>query len=208
MRVLIFIGALLIMLGGCAKESRTPLPQDVAQKFWSAMVEGDIKEAKSYTIRGRVEEPLFDLKLLSAKVEGARVINGRAFVPTSVTFAIPAGSADVSDCNATFDTELLKIEGKWLVDETVTSQNYDKALQNSIAECGSKILEGALKRGLENFEEVKKELQKSFMGVSKELQKSFRELQKELQESLKRIQKGLEEEPSELPKPQEEGEKI
>ncbi len=207
MRLFLVLSAIVILLGGCAKIEESSLPQPVAQKFWSAMVEGDIKEAKSLTVRGRIEEPFLDVELKKAEIEGARVVNGRAFVPTTLKFVVPVESVKISECNASFDTELLKIEGRWLVDDVVTMENYDKALQSAVASCSSKLLEDALKRGLQSFDEVKKELEKSFFGISKEFEKSFKMLQKELQESLEKMQKELEKEPSKLPEPSE-GDKI
>ncbi|WP_457599704.1 hypothetical protein [Hydrogenimonas sp.] len=196
-----------LLLGGCGLTREVPLPQQTAQSFWDAMVRGDRQEAKALTIRGRLGEPLLKVRLERVTVAGARVVGGRAFVPTTLFFAIPVDGAQGVECNATMETELLEVRGRWLIDDAVTMEAYDKALQKGTATCTSKIVEKAFEQGLERFESVKKELERGFFDFAREFQESFRSLQKELNETLRRLQKEPGMEPSELPKPQE-GERI
>ena len=205
-----FFAAVIFMflLGGCAKHEERSLPQQSAQKFWDAMVKGDLKLAKAMTIRGRLDEPLLKVELSDVEVTGARVVQGRAFVPTHLRFRIPLDSLKDAECNATMETELLKVEGRWLIDDVVTMQNYDEALQKGAAQCTSKMLQKALQKGMKNFESVKKEVEQGLFGIAKEFEKSFKQMQEQLQESLERMQKELQKEPPpKLPEPQE-GQKI
>lgn len=205
MRWSIVIMAVLVFFGGCQK-SQAPLPQSVAREFWSAMQQGDLKHAKALTVRGRVDEPLFKVKLLKTETEGARVVKGRAFVPVVLFFENPVDRS-AGECNTTVDTELLKIEGEWLVDDAVTMQNYNDALKNGVAECASRAIGRAVAEGVESFESVKKELEENFQGIAEELGKSFEAIQEELLDSLKRIQRELQKEPPKLPEPAE-GDRI
>ncbi len=208
MRALVAALVSVFLLGGCAKHEERILPQQSAQKFWDAMAKGDLKLAKAMTIRGRLEEPLLKVELLDAEATGARMVQGRAFVPTHLRFRIPFDSLKSAECNATMETELLKVEGRWLIDDVVTMQNYDEALQKGAAQCTSKMLQKALQKGMKNFESVKKELEREFFGIAKEFEKSFKQMQEQLRESLERMQKELHKEPPpKLPEPQE-GQKI
>ncbi len=207
MRALFSAVIFMFLLGGCAKHEERSLPQQSAQKFWNAMVNGDLKLAKAMTIRGRLDEPLLKVELSDAKVTGARVVQGRAFVPTHLRFRIPLDSLRDVECNATMETELLKVEGRWLIDDVVTMQNYDEALQRGAAQCTSKMLQKAMQKGMKNFESLKKELEREFFGMAKEFEKSFKDMRERLRESMDRIQKELQKEPPKLPEPQE-GQKI
>ncbi|WP_457592651.1 hypothetical protein [Hydrogenimonas sp.] len=206
MRGVIAVTLFLLVLGGCGTKRETSLPQDTARKFWSAMVQGDTIQAKALTVRGRLEEPLLKVKFLRAEVKGARVVDGRAFVPAVLFFANPVDRS-AGECNATVETDLLNIEGRWLVDDVVTMENLDKALRKALAKCTSKAVEKAVEKGVESFESVKKELQKNFSDIAKELGETFQTIQKELKESLDRMQKELQKEPPRLPEPAE-GDKI
>ncbi|BBG65454.1 hypothetical protein NNO_0751 [Hydrogenimonas sp.] len=205
-----YAAALLLfaaLLGGCAKREQSQSPQSVALKYWQAVKEGDMRLAKSMTIRGSMEEPLIKAELLDVKVSGARVVNGRAFVPTGFSFRLPVDSFKNIECNSTMDTELLKVEGRWLIDDVVTMRNYDRAVQEGTAACTSGLLKDALKKGMKSFESVKKELEEGFSGVAKEFEKSFKDIQKQLQKSLEQLQRELSKERPELPEP-EKGQKI
>ncbi len=206
MRWMIVIAVSLLLFGGCAEKRQTSLPQSTAEKFWSAMAAGDLPQAKALTLRGRLEEPLLKVKLTRVEMRGARAVDGRAFVPVRLFFANPVDPA-AQECNTTVETELLKIEGRWVVDDVVTMQNYDKALRKGLAKCTSKIVERALEKGVENFESVKKELQENFSDIAKEFEETFKTIQKELKESLQRIQKELQKEQPKLPEPAE-GDRI
>jgi DNA-binding Lrp family transcriptional regulator len=201
------VAAALLLLGGCAAKPKEAPPHSVAQRFWDAIVHDDLQAAKACTIRGKIEERVWiKVKLKRVVTRDARIVNGRAFVPTTLVFTLPVESVASKECNTTMETELLKIEGRWLVDEIVTMENYEDALHKGVAACTSMMLEEAIDKGLEHYEALQKELQKNLMEFEKTFERTIRELQQRLQKSLEQMQKRMTP-PSQLPEPQE-SEKI
>ncbi|BDY12250.1 hypothetical protein [Hydrogenimonas cancrithermarum] len=201
------VAAALFLLGGCAAKPKEMPPHSVAQHFWGAIVHDDLQAAKAYTVRGKIEErALGKVKLKRVVTREARIVNGRAFVPTTLVFTLPVESVASKECNTTMDTELLKIEGRWLVDEIVTMENYEDALHKGVAVCTSIMLEKAIDKGLEHYETLQKELQKNLMEFEKTFEETIEELQRRLQKSIEQMQKRMTPSPR-LPEPQE-GEKI
>ncbi|WP_300366862.1 hypothetical protein [Hydrogenimonas sp.] len=207
----LFIAGLLLLVG-CTSKPGTTTPQEVAGEFWNAVIRGDGRAAKALTVRQRIETKTV-IKVVLKRVEtlGTRVVNGRAFVPTRLIFTIPLESLKSNECNATFDTELLKVEGRWLVDDIVTMENYRKSVDERVVVCGAKMLDMAIDESLEEFELFRKELGKESEELGRVIQKSMKKWKEEIIEMLRQMQKSLEElePPAEPPKSlPEKGERI
>jgi uncharacterized protein YukE len=156
-------------------------PNGVTQKFWNAMVDSDIRTAKSFTIRSKIKRSsLLKVKLKGVELKEAKVINGHAFVPTTIFFTIPIEAVEDKECNITMDTELLKVEGRWLVDDIVTMESYNSALKDGLASCSAKILEDAVGLGKEQYEELQKKLKKSYEKFGDSLESIKESLKKSL----------------------------
>ncbi len=207
MRISVYLFAVALLLVGCGTTREVPLPQQTAERFWNAMVRGDERQAKALTIRGRLGEPLLKVRLERVTIAGARVVEGRAFVPTRLFFSLPLEGTEGVECNATMETELLEVQGRWLVDDLVTMEAYDKALRKGTAACTSKIVEKRVEEGLERFESVKRELERDFFDFARVFQEGFRSLQRELNQTLRRLQREPEGEHPPLSDPKE-GERI
>gem|GEM_PF-1434762 len=206
----ILIFSMLLVTSGCARQNPENLPQNVAKKFWDAMAAGDMKEAKALTIRSEIEakKPL-GIHVVRVDTGLAKVVRGRAFVPTVIYFHLPVKKISEQECNATMDTELLKVDGVWLVDDVVTMKNYDNAVKKGVADCSARLLEKSIEKGLKEYEELQKSLQENFKMYKKTFKNSFEKLQKALQKSVQELQKELQEsdENVTLPPPQK-GQRI
>ena len=212
MRVINIALLLLLLFAGCQSRTQTAAPQQVAKRFWNAVIGGDERMAKAQTIRQRIDAGLpIRVRPERAEIEGARVIDGRAFVPTRIFFTIPIDNIASHECNATFDTELLNVEGRWLVDDIVTMENYRKGVEEGAVACGARMLDKTIQEGIREFEKFQKQLGNQSRELGETLKKSMQIWQRQMIEALKKMQKELEkgepapEEPRSLP---EKGERI
>ncbi|WP_201353545.1 hypothetical protein [Hydrogenimonas urashimensis] len=201
-----------LLFAGCETKPPASTPQQVAQTFWHAMKNGDRRMAKALTVRQRIDDaPPFRIELENVRAKGTRVIDGRAFVPTAVTFTIPIGKKASAECNATFDTELLKVQNRWLVDDIVTMENYKEGVEKGAIACGTKLLDETLREGVEAFEKFQKELGNESRKLQERWKKTMQIWRQEMLEALKGLQQELEKGPQKrdehLPSPKK-GERI
>lgn len=208
---ILMLPLMMLMTSGCAQQSRQKLPQEVAKQFWNAMIAGDMRTAKGLTIRGELEEPkVLGTRLTGVETAGAKVVQGRAFVPTTLHFKLPVKEVTDRECNTTMDTELLKVEGAWRIDDVVTMRNYEEAIKQGVAACSAKLLEESIEKGLSEYEKLQKSLNKSFKTYKKTFEETFKALQETMRKTLEDLQKELQEQeenatPAPLP---QKGERI
>ena len=201
MKKLIYLIAAVFLFTSMADAS-DETPNVVTQKFWNAMVNDDLRTAKSLTIRSKIKRSsLLKVKLTHVELKNSNIINGHAFVPTTIFFTIPIEAVEDKECNITMDTELLKIEDKWLIDDIVTMENYNTALKKGLASCTTKMLEDAIGLGKEQYEELQKKLKKSFDIFGDTFEDSLKGIKERLKKSLKELQEENEPAPQ-LPEPQ------
>jgi len=201
MKKLIYL-ILAVFLFASMADANDETPNVVTQKFWSAMVNDDLRSAKSLTIRSKIERSsLLKVKLKGVDLKNANVVNGHAFVPTTIFFTIPIEAVEDKECNITIDTELLKVENRWLIDDIVTMENYNTALKKGLASCTTKILEDAVGLGKKQYEELQKKLKKSFDIFGDRFEDSLKSIKERLKKSLKEFKEENEPAP-ELPEPQ------
>ncbi|WP_353662964.1 hypothetical protein [Hydrogenimonas sp. SS33] len=179
-------------------------PKEAALAFWKAMAAGKTDAAKALTVWGEVKSAL-PLKLRIAAVEAkeGNVTAGRASVPTELTLALPAGVENNMTCRARFDTALLNVAGRWVVDGRKTMGRYDKAATAAFARCGARLFDSLLEEGMHYFERFNKMIEEE----NGSLQKAMREWQKELEEMMRTLPESPREKPGQLPPP-EKGETI
>jgi len=177
-------------------------PNEVTQKFWNAMINDDLRTAKSLTIRSKIKRSsLLKVKLKGVDLKNAKIVHGHAFVPTTIFFTIPIEAVEDKECNITIDTELLKVESRWLVDDIVTMESYNSTLKKGLATCTTKMLEDAIGLGKEQYEELQKKLKKSFDIFGDTFEDSLKSIKERLKKSFKDLKE--ESEPaSQLPEPQ------
>ena len=177
-------------------------PSEVTQKFWNAMVNDDLRTAKSLTIRSKIKRSsLLKVKLKGVDLQNGKIVNGHAFVPTTIFFTIPIEAVEDKECNITIDTELLKIESRWLVDDIVTMESYNSTLKKGLATCTAKMLEDAVGLGKEQYEELQKKLKKSFDIFGDRFEDSLKSIKERFKKSLKDLKEESEPAPQ-LPEPQ------
>jgi len=202
MKKLISLISVVFLISVNMANANDETPNEVTKKFWNAMVNDDLRTAKSLTIRSKIKRSsLLNVKLKGVELKEANVINGHAFVPTTIFFAIPIEAVEDKECNITIDTELLKVEDKWLVDDIVTMESYNSTIKKGLASCTTKMLEDAIGLGKEQYEELQKKLKKSFDIFGDTFEDSLKSIKERLKKSLKELQEENEPAPQ-LPEPQ------
>jgi len=147
----------LLLLSGTLLFAETEKVEDITQRFWDALIKNDLRTAKALTIRSKIEMPsLLKVRLKEVELKDVRMINGRAFVPTKLLFTLPMDAMKDEECQMEFDTELLQVGQKWLIDEIVTMDNYETALHKGMTACTAKVLKEAVGEGREAYEALKK----------------------------------------------------
>ena len=196
------IGVILLLAGWAWAGTLTP--RDAASAFWKAMAAGKEKAAKSLTVWGETKSSLpLKLRITGVETGDANVTAGRASVPTVLSLRLPAQVDGNLSCRARFDTALLNVAGRWVVDGRKTMERYDKAASAAFARCGARLFDNLLKESMGYFERFNKLLE----DENGTLQKAMKAWEKELEEMMRTLPKMDEEKPGELPLP-EEGERI
>jgi len=173
-RTINFVAAavtLTIMACGAA----APSPKQVTQKFWEALRGGDAVAAAtlaSTRTAHRVEDLAgrdIDAVLLGEALEG----DTAAIVRTSLATA-PMSEPDGRPIQTTFDTHLVREEGRWRVDVTATARNLDTALfAGSIAMLGE-----AVGQGVQEFSEA---LEQGAAEISRAIREALEDLERDLE---------------------------
>ncbi|WP_457596233.1 hypothetical protein [Hydrogenimonas sp.] len=165
-------------------------PAQVAQAFWLAYAAGEKEAAKAMTVRGHIESGLpLEVAIDGVKVGAAETSDGLAKVPTTLAFHVEMEGARSAECNATFETELLRIDGVWRVDGVVTMGHYLQGLENGALKCSGELMRKWLDLGEKGWRSLKEELKKQ------DTETLFRKLQDALMEWLRQLQEAPEKSP-------------
>lgn len=202
---------LLLSISGCSQPPLTP--SQTVQHFWTAMVSGDLENAKHYVTKGTsliandFQKELENKAITFGKIS---IQSNEAKIETTIT--------NNKKQSTTFHTVLEKQQQLWKVNYLATKKLYEKArekkgldqLVDDLHKFGRNF-SGQLDDALKNWEEAKPELKKDLeelgSSVQKQLQDSIDkhgpELQKNLQEFTESLDKALEELEKSLPKEKE-----
>jgi hypothetical protein len=188
-------------------------PDSVALRFWQAMQKGEMAAAKALTVRKKIETGLpVKLKITQVSVAKGEAKEGYAHIPTTLRFAPAVEGAGPMECNATFTTELLRIDGSWRVDDIVTMQRFDEAVQKGLGACARRMLQKSLDEGLRELQMLWETQGREFAET---LRRSMWVWQQQMLKALEEMERGLQKSPKApptappvpLPAP-EKGEKI
>jgi len=189
-------------------------PKEVAKTFWEAVASKKRAEADALTVRGHFEVSLpVPVDIEKVEVKDGNVTGALASLPTVLTYAVKVDGLGRMECNATFPTELLKLEEGWRVDDVVTAERFEKGIRDSALACGTRMIDDLIREGMEEFEKLRRSMEEG--GAWNEAMKEFMErMKKEMAEEMKRMQRLMQRELNQtnpqypvLPPP-ESGEKI
>ena len=176
------VAALLLAVAATASEG----PVEVARSFWNAVKAGDLESAKALTVRGHVSLDLpVKVVLDNVVLAEANASDGYAEVPTAVTFRLKMEDLESADCNATFETDLLEVGGRWKIDDLMTMRNYEKGLREGALVCGSRLMEEWLQMSLGTLEKYKEPLKKNGEQMGETMRKMMEELEKAMEKALR-----------------------
>ncbi|WP_300362055.1 hypothetical protein [Hydrogenimonas sp.] len=204
----------MVLAAGSVAWAASESPKEVAKTFWEAVAAKKRAEADALTVRGRFEVSLpVPVEIEKVEVKEANVTGALASVPTILTYAVKVDGLGRMECNATFPTELLKLENRWKVDEVVTAERFEKGIQTSALACGTRAVEDLIREGMAEFDRLRRSMEEG--GAWNEAMKEFMErMKKEMAEEMKRMQRLMQRELNQtnpqypvLPPP-ESGEKI
>jgi len=188
----------LLLLSSCAE----PLPpQDIADRFWRAIVAGQPSKIRRYVLaenQAQLEGDVAILAVVDYQLGRIVIDGGAASIATRVTL----GADTTVEVNV--ETRLLLENGKWRVDYGATAR--DISANSKLAEVMGKI--GALGDTLrEGFEQSVDEMTQSLPAIERELgrieaqiKQQIPELRKKLESLSKHIEESLSP-PGQLPQP-------
>jgi hypothetical protein len=188
-------------------------PDSVTLRFWQAMQKDDMAAAKALTVRKKIETTLpVKVHITQVSVGKGEAEEGYAHVPTALRFTLPVQGVEALECNATFSTELLRIDGSWRVDGILTMQRFDDAVRKGLTACARTLLQKSLDEGMKELELLFDSQGKAFAEtLQRSMQLWQQEMLKALEEMERALQKSRKEPPSAPPVPlpaPEKGEKI
>lgn len=182
---------LLLLLAGC-QTAKTP--DEVTAAFWEALIDGNLKTAKTYSTpasRDLIEKEPY---LEDASVETGQIsINGSA---SSVETIVTLASNGETGRSLTFNTVLEKEHDKWLIDYRQTLINISSlpfnVILRSLQEIGD-VLHKQLERQLpfieKQVESFGQELERQLPLIKKQVESLGQELEKQLDEFGRQLEK-------------------
>lgn len=202
------LAAAVMAINAC---THTPLtPSQTVQHFWSALIEGDLNNARKYSTpesASSVEMLQSEFSTASVSFGQVKLESNQALIETTLT----RNHQKNEPSTTTFNTVLTKHEDQWKVNYIATSKSLEdsqrkKGLSRLVDDLGklgrdmSGQLDGVLKNWEEMTPKIKKDLEELGNSVQKELQDSIDkhgpEMQQKLQDfadSLEKAFKGLDE---------------
>jgi hypothetical protein len=147
-------------------------PQQVTERFWEALREGDVEAARGYASAAsaaRLDE-MGRARQIEAVLLG-EVLTGEnsAIVRTSLTTSL-----DDHPIQTSFDTHLVREAGEWRVDVAATERELTSAIfASSLKQIGE-----AVGQGVQDFSEA---LEESTEEVKQAIREALEELERELQ---------------------------
>jgi hypothetical protein len=182
---------LLLLLTGCQTAKS---PDEVTAAFWEALIDGNLKTAKTYATPASRDLVETEPYLENASVETGQItINGPA---SSVETIVTLASNEETGKSLTFNTVLAKEHDKWLVDYRQTLINISalpfNVILRSLQEIGD-VLHKQLERQLPLIEKqvefFGQELEKQLPLIKKQIESLGQELEKQLDEFGRQLEK-------------------
>ncbi|NPA29243.1 MAG: hypothetical protein GXO33_03570 [Epsilonproteobacteria bacterium] len=201
----IALGCALALYGG-----DNVAPGAVTARFWEAYAKGDENLTRALSVRGEVEADVpFALHKVRVRVEDVNVTGPVAEVKTRLIYALALDKKGTTlPCESGFETELLRIDGKWRVDGRSTMPRFEKALAQSALSCGVKSFEQSFQQELKAFNTWMEELFKEDGPLDQTLEEGLKEAEKQMRRMMERLKKeGETPTPDPLP-PADRGERI
>jgi hypothetical protein len=183
----LFVGSASLVWGVVSER-----PEKVAQAFWRAVAAHRSAEANGLTVRGDFHLSLpLPVTIEKVTVEEGNTTGSVARVPTLVTYGVEAEGMGRMECNATFATELLKLEKGWRVDDVVTAERFDEAVRASVLACGTRAIDRLMKEGMAQFDELRRAMEEG--GEWNEAMQNFMERMKgQMVEEMRKMQRLME----------------
>ena len=185
----LFVGSVSLGWGAVSQT-----PEKVAQAFWQAVATHRSAEANHLTVRGDFHLSLpLPVTIEKVTVEEGNTTGSVARVPTLVTYGVEAEGVGRMECNATFATELLKLQEGWRVDEVVTAERFDEAVRASALACGTRAIDRLMAEGMAQFDKLRRAMEEG--GEWNEAMRSFMErMKREMGEEMRKMQRLMEQE--------------
>ena len=181
--------AAFFILGGCMTNLS---PQEVSERFWSAVRDRDVAAARQYvSSRDQLPEDLAeDVLPINEFTLGRIVIDGdRAWVDTRVVIA------GEKPFTMPLKTVLLQVNGQWKVDyeSTVAPVSRDSELARVVGSLAnlSKQFTDELDRSLDEIQRALPEIQREIGKIEGELREKLPELRQRVDEFLRQLEEAL-----------------
>lgn len=180
----------VIFISDCCAEKP---PQEVAQKFWEAVIVQDIKNARKYTTketRGLVDTSAVQFR--NAVITFDKItIDGNT---TSIGTALQVRKNDAETTVIPLQTVLKREDGEWKVDyqetrESITGPDTVSDVIKDLQELGKKLsdhVDETLEEVKQKIPEYEEKLRKLGVAASKKMEEA-------VQQQLSEIKKGIEE---------------
>jgi hypothetical protein len=189
MRALLICLVLLTMVSGCAR----PLPpQDVADRFWRAVMTQHPAKIRRY-VRAQDQETLKDdpeiMPVASFELRRVIIEDDEAIIETHITLAADKPVA------LKIDTVLVREKEQWRVDYSDTVENI--SLESNLAQVIGQIeaFGGTLKEGIDkSVAEMKKvlpDIEREISRIEEEIKQRVPELRERLEEFTRELENSL-----------------
>ena len=196
----VLLAVLMLTMGATASCSHTPLtPSQTVQHFWTALINGDLENAKHYSTaesKTIISELQKDFSAASVSFGKVNISSNQARIETTLSYKLSDKDTDRSS-TTTFETVLDKQEENWKVNYVATKKSLEDSkrkkgiskLVDDLQKLGRDVsgkLDGVIRNWEEVTPEIKKDLEDLGNSVQKQLQESIDkhgpEIQKKLQE--------------------------
>jgi len=201
----IALGCALALYGG-----DNVAPGAVTARFWEAYAKGDENLTRALSVRGetRAELPLA-LKKIRVEIQDVNVTGPVAEVKTRLFYEMALNQkGSALPCESGFETELLRIDGKWRVDGRATMPRFEKAVSQSALRCGLKRFEQSFQQELKAFNSWMEEFFKEDGPLDQTLEEGLKEAEKQMRRMMERLKKEGETPPPDPLPPADRGERI
>lgn len=203
MRVL--VGALLglLLASGCAQQLT---PQDVADRFWRAVVTGHAAKIKRYVVSADREQLAGDAEVLPVvDYRLGRVVIDAEFarIETHVTLG---GDKPLP---LTIDTRLVLEQNSWRVDysatvDAISARSNLAEVIGEISRIGETLQEG-IEQSVDELNRAVPKIEQELSRIESQIKQRMPELREQLEAFSKRIEEALKAPPSDPPTTTEDG---
>ena len=196
-RLSLFFFTLITCLVACTKPAT---PDQVANRFWSAIQSGDAGKVKKYvSAKDKVTlQSLDDVLAIEAVQFGKIIIDGsKASIDTTVSLA----GDRVTDLPVS--THLTLENEKWVIDyertmHTMAAAGQVAAVINQFKDIGSAIRK-SIDQSVNEFQKVIPELERELSNMEQQIEQSVPKLKSRFEKFSKDLEQALKEAPSDEP---------